>query len=383
MKALVSVSLLLLPFTFLAQKENTKRDQTLVNIYHLAPDLHLKVDQFTFSIQESYLGTDGNFYEHTVNSPYIGPLQSINAYLKAMGGLTSVRYSDKSDFMTLQQNNIPFIHFEIEASDLQFLSEQEKRPLVRLNDNYNLKLVYFLQASVKLTHVHGDQLTPFADTVISINQRFEKQFPKDYRTPSHGKLTAKSKDSLNILWIQHRQMVKESWRMNAVNDLIAAAVKSYNERCISGAVTHYFRCYTDRNKKGGFDELVKASDLFEATMKTVHKRGSVSNTTELNHFWSADVQKNLASCRTIWKNFLETKTISDNLRSKLTFNYALSSLLLGDFEAFHEVMGNSVPKPFRVIDSVDQGYLLDKMKIIQPEFEMHAKQRNWVRFADL
>jgi len=200
-----------------------------------------------------------------------------------------------------------YIEFKFFFGDSYTSSKELKVSQKTVNDakinqyNYNLDIKLFCKADVFYTNEKGEKKLLFT------NENY------NYKVENFPSTPLRNKGSLD-------KLVNKDETTLTLRD---RAIKAYIQKIHSETVTKYCNSinkdrvliYSDKNKKGGFDDIVEAAQLFSKAIYFIKNQVEQNNYIGLNDVDS--VRNRILAANDIWKVRLEEAKFNLNSKDKL------------------------------------------------------------------
>ena len=376
-KNLLHVLLFCVPFLSSGQKENTISRKVFVPLVHYGIYEDLHASYYSLEIRENYVGKDGVFQSNYYDGTSVSREETPYIYLISTLNQTS-RSSSPHEMLLTSTNQ--FLHIELEVNDLVITQEEYASHPLKLLRKHEMDVSFYLNAHLRISLVKKEGKQILLDVFTTPETIYNKQFLADYKPEDGVSLTANSKDEVEQLWAILKHHARLQWRRQAIEQSLKPLIKEYNDLYTTSESLRSVLFYSDKNRKGGFDEIVNAENKFRAAVKNagydLFKESRVSKV-----FWVHEIQKDIGQCLKIWEDFLLTKNISDDYRKKISYNYILGLIFTGQFDRAKEILKDP-SHPFKPLPHADLKEINKWLTPLEREFNNLAEQKGWVRLQD-
>jgi hypothetical protein len=306
------------------------------------------------------------------------------------GGFDSIRVLNlkHEDVLGTQK---PFFHVEMHMKNVLLANNTLKTHNVKSGETM-LKMFYYevqvlLNATMKINYWnHGNKV--IADTVN--NEYVTMKYPQDFRSNSispnnlNGFLTA---NELMASYNQLQGELRKNWKSIEASRWFKNNMKKLNDDYAHQVYKETIVFWTDKNKKGGYDDIVKAANYFQMAMQYVN-----DNTENKNYinYWSDTIQKMLLTSTQLWENRLkeinmEFKSsdplLSDDFVRCMHINYMRGLIYSGQWEKAYERLNLAVKSD--VGNVVFRGYLNNLVLELENEYFAFKKYKEVFKLVNI
>ncbi len=166
-------------------------------------------------------------------------------------------------------------------------------------------------------------------------------------------------------------------------DFLRPVCSNFMKEFIQYKETINVKVYSDKNKRGGFDDLVNAAELFQNTMAEIDADFEAGN---LMKMYTEEYQRRLIECRTIWDQFLKKYNydvltndgpIKAENKQKILLNYALSLIFTKEFEEAEKLINRYLSLDLRSLVSSNLRTYSSLNEQLREEYRFHAEAMGW------
>ena len=298
MKFAVIFSFLFIPLMSFSQK--AKASSIKVNYHHKRYALNERLSSKYYALTITEQTSCGGLVPYSVKkTPLVSSDIRTRIYTNSFPNHTKDFYQAKDLLGNLISKHIPFTHFEIETGDIDLRNQVTKN--ANKKPSSPDKKYYFefrMRVPVSLTATFKGAFKVKTLDTNSNNIGFQTlRFPMDYQFSSNGPDVKRagylSEGELLAAWKKYGKHVQVQWRDRAISKFLSPILSSYKLKYITHEEFLQCKIYSDKNKKGGYDELVSTADLFAATIKEIdadYKQGNY------NKFWEQEYQNRFLKC---------------------------------------------------------------------------------------
>jgi len=378
------------PFILPAQKAKLT---TLKSNYHymrFALDESYNEKFYVFTITEQ--SSCGGLVPYTVKkTPLVSSDSRTRLYTNSVPKQGKYFMQSKEPVENLIAKRTPFTHFEIETADIQLNNQTTKNAQKNLSSTENLYYLEFraiVPISVKATF-YGNKTTLTLDTNSNGITQSILRFPMDYQfgtsAPDIKVRGYSTEASLIAAWKKYGRRAQVQWRDIAISKFITPVFLNYKKRYISYSEFTQSKIFSDKNKKGGYDQLVSAAELFISTMDEIE--GDFKRN-DFKKYWTKEYQRRFLECSETWQKFIEDNgndlTKGDNLvsaetKQKIFLNFLKSLMFTGQFSRVEELIVENSSKKLKAGILFDMKRLKVFNQQLKLEFDVHSKEKGWYK----
>lgn len=327
-----------------------------------------------------------------MRTPYSGLDQRANFYM----GLVPQQNGFFSASKDLLENSIrkeePITHIEINASDI-VLRNQSTGNAKTATDQTPNKYFFVFEASVnvtcKISRV-GDMNRTLLDTNSANQERYGFRFPIDVLLTQSADFNSTgfaTEGQLIAAWKKYGKEAERQWRDKIITDYLKNVLFNYKQTYIQCEKYDNCKVISDKNKKGGYDDLVQVAELFQATMKEIN---ADYENKAYSKYWTLEYQSRLKTCLETWKAFLDQDnfdvTVDDNLidaeyRQDILINYIQALVFTGQFNEANTLINKYKAQSLKSSTLYELAAQQRLCKELEIEFNHHSQTMNWIRLS--
>lgn len=286
----------------------------------------------------------------------------------------------------LDATETPYIYYRIEKRDIVIL-EQEVTDNGSNAGESRYNLVFTMRTPVFLTATfRGDTSVVLLDTNNFTFRTSRFTFPRDAKLGKGEDIKPKgypSEVELFAAWQKYGKQAEEEWSEKMTKEFLRPVCSAFIQEFIQYEEQIGGKIYTDKNKKGGFDDLVNAAEIFRNTMDEIdadYQAGS------LMKMYTEEYQRRLIECRTIWDEFLkkydydvlsQDGRIKAEHKQKILLNYILSLIFTKEFEEAEKLINQYRSLNLRSSVSSDLRTYWYLNEQLRDEYRFHAEAMGW------
>ena len=382
------------------QAQKAKVDPENINIkkvyfakYEVLPNVG-----YTYTYRDQYNAVE-NIEKVEVNSGSIYTGVRMSVYDALYNSCNDSIKHAKKKYTELVMKSDPFIHIDAEFRDIHLSEQILKTTVVKEGEKEVTKYFYELKirlaSSLIALYVIPNNQRILLDTINS--NYYTYKFPQDFGAINNSQPTDinlmtgyTSAHALQIGFEKYSNTVKSMARDREIIKWFSNCYSLLNERYTNRVKKETIVYYTDKNKKGGYEDIVKASSYFELSMNYMTQ--AIEDKVYTN-YWSDTIQKMLNISLKIWEKRLEEINFDLNTKDQLLteqfihsmfYNYVQALILTGQFDKAKEklsIASNSNVKGFFFNQSLS--HLHELIKQERTVYNKHKTNYNFVRLNDI
>lgn len=381
-----------LPFLSFSQKAND--DVTRRSFSHMVypQDETLSAKIFGMTVNEN-VACFGTIPGRVYTSPLTELDPRSRFYLNLVPAQRGFFMPSRDLIHNMLKSNEKFIHIEMETSDL-YLSKQTTKNTLGMSSNPQYYLSFEGKVLINLTITsEGENPVTMVDTNTNSSASIV-----EYHFPLDGTFVTQAADTkvggypteaeLLAAWKKYGADFVRQWHDKFISDFATGIFWHFKQE----KITHedWVRCkiYSDKNKKGGYDNIVEAAKLFNDALDSIdvdYKKG------DFRKFWKAQHQEKFVKAGKIWNDFLaqsnfdvtvDDALISDHYRQNILLNYIYAQVFAGNFTKANELIETYSQQKLRSFTLLHLAELAKLNKFFEEEFNVHAAEFGWVRATE-
>lgn len=390
----VLLSLFLVAFSagVLAQKAKSKQVVFSSQIMNYSIDEKLSSDEYVLTVKEKS-SCDNSIIEGEYQTPTAN--QRMREYKKVVNG--SKYFKENKDVLSnYRLKKQPVTHFIFEVDDLIFKNKRLENRNGSIKSTKPKKLYYrlniSLDANLKIQH-DGDFEKTIVDTNLTYKNEFSRKFPNDFKFPSSNPLAKQfgypTEQEIKKAWMKYRSLVCQQWRDELVKDFAKPIVDDFLNSYIKKPTYLKESFYTDKNRKGGYDNIVEASRLIESSFQELSLNFEGEN---YANFWTESIQNKLNAASSIYEEYLTSinRDVIENprymrasYRQEMLLNYLKTLAYTGAFDKFDKVYKEFIDQ--KIDGSIKRVMINVKRRKdrLEAQFKSNAGKKGWIRASDL
>lgn len=286
----------------------------------------------------------------------------------------------------------PLILFEVNVGDIEIRTvKTSKKTESAANGVYLYQLEFKVRVPIayKCSRV-GDMNQVLLDTLNDDNF-YTYYFPKNAKrvvnnvdVPNKG---YNSEASLNQAWRKLGAHVEKEWRDELIQNFISGRFEEIKNEFVIHAVSHRTAIYGDKNKKGGFDDLQSAQELYIATIEEINEDFKLK---KLTKYWDLEYQRRFNECALVWEKYLnqwdwnvtESDEFKEGYRKRILLNYIKAMIHTGRFSKSSELIEQYRMPTDKTGFALDLNRLAELNARLKMEFELYSDKFDWKRFTE-
>jgi hypothetical protein len=294
-------------------------------------------------------------------------------------------YQARNLISNLDVQKTPYIHFELETRDINIISQVTKNKKPGADPRYNLIFEMRTPIILKATR-RGDMDVELLDTNNFSEKSYWFAFPENAQLGTGVDIKPNgypNEAELLAAWRKYGKKAELQWRDKMITGFLRYTFANFTDTYIQYEKWNSHKIYSDKNKKGGYDEIVDAAELFSNTFDEIdadYKAG------KMDKFYTEEYQKRFLQCSEIWKTFLakydfdvssKDGDVSDSYKQKILLNYVSSLIFTKQFEEAEKQITIYLSQEIRGGTNSDLKMLRRLNTQFQTEYESNAVRMGW------
>ena len=389
MKKIITL-LLVLPILISAQKAKSSKLKSNYHYIRYAIDESFNAPVYGLTITEQ--SSCGGLVPYKVmKTPLVSPDPRTRLFVNSVP-IQPNNFSQARDIVNnLIAKHVPFTHFEIDANNIildKQITKNAKKMGPDYPDQFFLEFNTSVPVKVKATY-HSSKPFPTLDTNSVAYGLKTLRFPIDFQFGTSGPDVLingyPTEAALIKAWTKYGKKAQVQWRDKAISGFLVPVFFNYKKKYISYEEFDQCKIYSDKNKKGGFEELVHTAETFIATLNKIEGDYKLR---KIKKYWTAEHQVKFMECSQVWKNFFNengmdltkgTGTISAEYKQKVFLNYLYSLSFTGQFDEAERLISENVGKKLKSGNLTDMERMRVLNRYMQKEFAAHSREKGWVK----
>ena len=349
-------------------------------------DVRLSAKLWALSLTEQR-ACRGAIQRQTRNTPILGLGKRSNFYVNLIGSKKDDYYQAKDRMANLDAANTPYIHYTLETRDIIIESQVTKNKRIGSKEpQFNLIMTMRTQVILSISH-RGDTTIALLDTNNFNGPTRTFAFPEDAKLGTAPDIKPNGYPTENELlaaWQKYGQTAEVQWRDQMITDFMRPVCNDFINEYIQFEEWDVIKIYSDRNKKGGYDELVDAAQLFENTISEIDADYETGGRMK---FYTEEYQRRFNECKTTWKNFLtkynfdvieDEGEVKGEYKQKILLNYIHSLIFTKEFdEAETQIARYVAQADIRKVTYYDLLKLRRLNEQFRKEYNGNAERLGW------
>ncbi len=388
---LFTLALVALSFFSSAQKAN---DDALKANYHYlkyAEREGLSTKEFALSISEEY-SCDGGVPAKTYTTPIsVDPRAKFYLNMVPAEKMFFSQARDLYGNMITKKEN--FTDITIHAADIRLTNQMlvdKPNPSATTEKLYFLSFEASVQAEISIRR-RGDIDEVLLEGNSNIMKMKKFTFPTDVIVSGEMSDVQRngfsSQAALMTAWNKYKKYSTMQWRDKLLTDFLEPIFSEYKKRFMLYEIWDQAKIYSDKNKKGGYDNIVTAANNYIAVFDAIENDYKANKHAKQ---WTKEYQEQLNSSIKVWEAFLaetnfdvtvDDKLISDDYRQKILYNYIQGLIATGQFDKANEVIEKNLIVKVRNVTLSDLRSLKRALDIERNQFEKYSGSKGWVKLG--
>ena len=326
-----------------------------------------------------------------MKTPLVSPDPRTRLYVNSLPTQPK-NFSQARDIVNnLIAKHTPFTHFEVGANNI-VLAKQITKNAKKMGPDYpeQFYLEFHTSVPVKVKATfHGNTPMQTLDT-NSVGQGVKTmRFPMDVQfgkaAPDILMNGYPTEAALIKAWTKYGKKAQVQWRDKAIESFLVPVFFNYKKKHISYEEFDQLKIYSDKNKKGGYEELVHTAEKFISTLNKIEGDYQLG---KFKKYWTAEHQVSFKECNQVWKNFLTTNgmdltkgngNVPAEYKQKIFLNYLYSLTFTAQFEEAERLISENVGKKLKsgILTDIERMRVLNTY--MQKEFAAHSRSKEWVK----
>ena len=373
----------------LAQKANSKSSALTAQTISFPANERLSTKEYGFVLTES-AACEGLILPRTITTPIAADERGrfINTLIGTHQGFF---YEGKNTIQNFEAAGKPLTVFNINVDDIWLKNQTTHNQMGSLDETAGT-FYYTFEVSVPIS-VKAERIGDFSQVVNDTNATALSvrtvRFPHDFRflktAPDAKPQGYGSKIELQNAFNNYRKFAMKQWRDEEIQRFLSDYFKWYLLNYIEHKTYHRFTYYTDKNKKGGYENIVEAASYLEQAYELMS--GNFDNKIYCKQ-WCPDIQSKIESAYQIYKSFMESidfDVLSDSPNMKESYKqemlsiYVLSLLLTGRFEEARSLIQRYKSQKIQGKVKIDFIRWEELSYLWEKEFLSRGADFDWVR----
>jgi len=386
----IIVLLLALPLFVSAQK--AKSTSLKSNYHYIRYAINEAYNSPIYGLTITEQSSCGGLVPYKVmKTPLVSPDPRTRLYVNSLPKQPK-NFSQARDIVNnLIAKHTPFTHFEIDANNI-VLAKQITKNAKKMGPDYpeQFYLEFHTSVPVKVKATFHS-----FKGIVTLDTNSVEQGVKTMRFPMDVQFGKAAPDilmngypteaALIKAWTKYGKKAQVQWRDKAIESFLVPVFFNYKKKHISYEEFDQVKIYSDKNKKGGFEELVHAAETFIATLNKMEGDYKLG---KLKKYWTPEHQAKFMECSKVWENFLNengmdlTKgsgNVSAEYKQKVFLNYLYSLTFTGQFEEAERLIAENMSKKIKAGIFSDMERMRVLNRYMQKEFKAHSGAKGWVK----
>ena len=385
MKTIITLCLVLLASMGYAQKAKSNSINCKFHHMRYPQKVELSAKFWALSLTEQS-ACQGAVRFQRKQTPIVGVGKRSSFYIGLIGSKGKFYYQAKDRIVNLDTKQTPYIHYELETRDISVISQATKNKKPGAPEaQYNL--IFQMRTPVLLTATRrGDTNVLLLDTNNLNLETYFFAFPQDAKLGTAADIKPNgypTEAALLAAWRKYGATAEMQWRDKMIADFLRPVCFEFINDFIQHEEWKSVKIYSDKNKKGGYDQLVQAAEVFNNTLTEIdadYKAGGMKK------FYTLEYQNRLIECSKTWKEFLSNydfdvsskdKVVSDAYKQKILLNYITSLIFTKQFDEAEKQIALYLTKEIRSATNFDLKKLRRLNKQFEKEYLSNAERMGW------
>ena len=306
-------------------------------------------------------------------------------YLNQVAKKGKFFYQAKDRISNLDAKKTPYVHFELETRDITIASQHTKNKKPGAEPQYNLIFEMRTPVILKATR-KGDMNEVLLDTNNFSAKSYWFAFPQDAQLGTAPDIKPNgypTEAELLAAWRKYGKKAEMQWRDKMIGEFLRTTFFNFTNTYIKFEAWDVIKIYSDKNKKGGYDEIVDAAETFNNTFTEIdadYKAGSMAK------FYTDEYQNRLKACLETWKGFLakhdfdvssKDGEVSPEYKQKILLNYIHALIFTKQFDEAEQQIALYLTKEIKAGTNSDLKRLRRLKNQFQIEYEANAARMGW------
>lgn len=320
-----------------------------------------------------------------MQTPLIATNPRSRFYMNLVANKGKDFYQVMDNIGNLDIKKTPYIHFELNTSNITIVSQATKNKKPAPDGQYSL--LFEMRTPVSITATHkGDMNVVLMDTNNLSSKTYWLRFPQDATLGTAPDIKPNGySDEAELLaaWRKYGKTAELQWRDKMISEFLRGVYFEFTQEFIQFEEWDVVKIYSDKNKKGGYDDIVDAAETFRATFDEIDADFKAG---KFNKFYTDEHQTRLTSCLETWKSFLAkhdfdviTKDgdVSDEYKQEMLCNYIHALIFTKQFDEAEKQIALYLTKDVRSGTNADLKNLRKLNIQFQKEYTAHADRLGW------
>ena|GEM_PF-5899864 len=376
----------------LSQKANSKSQALTAQILNFPSNERLTTKEYGFILTEA-ASCEGLILPRTITTPI-----AVDERGKFIHNLIGIHqgffYEGRNTIQNFIAAEKPLTVFHIDVDDIWLKNQTTENKMGSLDATAGTFYYTFeitVPIRLKAERV-GDISQIVVDTTAQAMSSRVVRFPQDFRflkTAADAKPDGYgSKNELRNAFNNYRKFAMKQWRDEEMQRFLSDFFNWYMLNYIEHKAYQRFSFYTDKNKKGGYENIVEAANYLELAYEVMGQ--NFENKLYCKQ-WCSDVQVKIEPAYEIYKSFMESigfEVFTDDSNMKASYkqemlsNYVLSLLLTGRFQECTQLIQKY--KTMNILGKVKLDFIRWEGIALHWEKEFMARGEgfDWVRYSE-
>lgn len=277
----------------------------------------------------------------------------------------------------------PFIHFEMETRDISLRTQDVKK--AQSGTTFTFLIAVHVPIELRATH-KGDMVASLLDTNNTTAKLRYFTFPGDAQLGTAPDIKPNgypTEAELQAAWRKYGKTAEMQWRDKVISEFMYPILWDFKQTFIQFEDWNTFKVYSDKNKKGGFDHIVQAAELFHNTIAEIDADYETGSTMK---FYTEEYQARFKQSLEIWKTFLaefdndvieKDENVSAEYRQKILLNYLHALVFTAQFDEAQAQIDLYLKQDVRSGTRFDLEQIGRLNTQLKTEYTAHAQRLGW------
>lgn len=346
-------------------------------------ELSAKMWALSYTEQSACRGAIPYQQNHT---PLVATNPRSQVYMNLIGTKSKHYFQATDRISNLDTKRTPYMHYEIEARDITILTQQtkNKKPgaeVAQFNLIFEMRVPTFLKVTRK-----GDMNQVMLDTNNMSNETYWFAFPENATLGTAPDIKPggyPSEAELLAAWRKYGQKAEMQWRDKMINEFLRPACLNFIDEYIMFEEWDVVKIYSDKNKKGGYDHIVDAAEVFKNTLTEIDNDYTAG---KRDKFYTEEYQTRLNACKETWKTFLsgynfdvleDEGEVKADYKQKILINYIHSLIFTKEYAEADQLIDTYLTQEVRGVTKADLNSLKRLNNQFRKEYEANAARMGW------
>lgn len=381
MKIIFTLLIVLFSSVATAQKPNSETINCKFRHIRYPQNVELSANLWAMTLTE-HMSCQGAIPYSQKTSPLQGTDKRTQFYMNTVSNKSNYFYQTRENIGNLTNARKPFIHFELETRDIVIRSQQLK------NGNpaqQNLLIAVQVGVLLKATR-KGDMDVVLLDTNNLSAPLVYFNFPKDAQlgtAPDIMPAGYATEAELQAAWRKYGKIAEQQWRDKIIEPFLRSVMFNFTETYIVFEEWETPKIYSDKNKKGGYEELVNAAEVFANTFVEIDNDFETGSKLK---WYTQEYQRRFALSIETWKSFLDNVDFDisskdgeydADYRQKILLNYILGLIYTKQFDEAYKQIAYGFTQDIRNVTHAALESLARLNEQIRNEYTANAARMGW------